>query len=290
MAYPSTITTFITPLAGDTLNSPSHSSIEAAQNTGLTELQTYIGANTGASASIVGTLLYDIKAPDSDGGGHVQSGSKGGTGQTIFTKGDILVAPNSSTLSKLAVGSNNQYPIADTSEATGIKWGSPIRLGAAASVVTVTGNTDETTLFSVTVPTSVLSTANAVRATAYISAYTVAAAVDNLTLRATYGNNTIASVVLTASNASTPSIAGKIVFDLFGNADSSTQRGVVLVELKADRLNPLQNSVLGVDAFRRGTASVNSMSNQAIAVTAQWAASMVGSRLDMDSYVVEKIL
>lgn len=122
MPYPSTLTAFTDPAASDKLNSPSHSSIETNQNTALEELQTYIGVNTGASASVIGTLLYDIKAPDSNGGGHIQTANKGGTGQTSFAKGDLLVASSSSVISKLTVGTTGYVLTADSSQSAGVKW------------------------------------------------------------------------------------------------------------------------------------------------------------------------
>ena len=103
MAYPSTLGTFTDPLASQKLNAPSHSGIETAQNTGIEEIQVFVGT----IASTQGTLVYDIRATDSDGGGHVQSANKGGTGQTLFAKGDLLVASSSSVISKLTVGANN---------------------------------------------------------------------------------------------------------------------------------------------------------------------------------------
>lgn len=120
MPYPSTISTFTTPLATDRLNSPSHSSIESAQNTGLTEIQTFLGTT---NTSALGTIVYDVRSPDSNGGGHVQSANKGGTGQTSFTNGDILVAQSSSVLSKLAIGADGAQLVADSTQALGVKWG-----------------------------------------------------------------------------------------------------------------------------------------------------------------------
>lgn len=46
----------------------------------------------------------------------------GGTGQTTFTKGDILVAANSSTLNKQAVGSDGLVLQADSSQTNGVKY------------------------------------------------------------------------------------------------------------------------------------------------------------------------
>lgn len=120
MAYPSTISTLATPNPTDRLNSPSHSTLHQNENTGITELQTFVGT----LSSTQGTLIYDIRASASDGGGHVQSANKGGTGQTSFNKGDILVATSSSVITKLAVGTDGQALIANSSVAAGVQWGS----------------------------------------------------------------------------------------------------------------------------------------------------------------------
>src|SRR3990167_10005990 len=99
MPYPSTLSSFTDPVPTDKLSTTPHSSIETAQNTGLREVQAFVGT----LSSNVGTLVYDIRGAGSDGGGHVQTANKGGTGQTAYTKGDILVATSSSVLTKLAV-------------------------------------------------------------------------------------------------------------------------------------------------------------------------------------------
>lgn len=134
MAYPSTITTFTNPTSSVYLSAPSHSAIETAQNTDLTAVETFLGVD-GAS-STVGTLIYDIRSPGSNGGGHIQTANKGGTGQTTFNKGDMLVAQSSSVLTKLGVGTDGQALLADSTQATGIKWGLNGGI-SAASVATV---------------------------------------------------------------------------------------------------------------------------------------------------------
>src|SRR3990167_7086900 len=117
--FPSILSVISDPTATNKLNSPSHSSIEQAQNDGIKKLETFIGT----LASAAGTLMYDVRSADSNGGGHVQAANKGGTGQTTFTKGDILVSTSASVLSKLAVGSNEQALLADSAQAAGVKWG-----------------------------------------------------------------------------------------------------------------------------------------------------------------------
>jgi hypothetical protein len=116
--FPSVISTITNPIATQRLNSPSHSSIESAQNDGINKLETFVGT----LSSTQGTLMYDIRAAASNGGGHIQSANKGGTGQTSFTKGDILVATSSSVIAKVAIGNNNDVLIADSTQNAGLKW------------------------------------------------------------------------------------------------------------------------------------------------------------------------
>lgn len=133
MPYPSTVGSFTNPQASNKLNSPSHSSIETAQNTALTEIQTFVGTE----ASTVGTLFYDIRSTNSNGGGHIQTANKGGTGQTAYTKGDLLVATSSSVLAKLGVGSNSQYLMADSNSQAGMQWTSVVAIATLPSVRSV---------------------------------------------------------------------------------------------------------------------------------------------------------
>lgn len=46
----------------------------------------------------------------------------GGTGQSTFTKGDILASPGSNTLNKLAVGTDGFVLTADAASTNGVKW------------------------------------------------------------------------------------------------------------------------------------------------------------------------
>jgi hypothetical protein len=123
MAFPSVISSFTNPAATDRLNSPSHSSIETAQNNELVQIEKVIGVE-GAS-SVVGSLQYFIKSPASSGGGHVQGAAFGGTGQTSFIKGDMFVATSASVISKLAIGTDTQVLTADSTQSSGLKWGAP---------------------------------------------------------------------------------------------------------------------------------------------------------------------
>lgn len=119
--FPSVVSSFTDPLPAQKLNNPSHSAIHSSVNAAVEQLETFIGTLSSAA----GTLMYDIRAAGSNGGGHVQTANKGGTGQTSFTKGDVLVATSSSVLAKLAVGVDGQALLVDSSVAAGVKWGQP---------------------------------------------------------------------------------------------------------------------------------------------------------------------
>src|SRR3990167_2511399 len=173
--WPSTLSSLTDPNAGDRLNSPSHSSIESAQNDALEKLETFIGT----SSSTAGTLIYNIRATTSDGGGHVQAANRGGTGQTSYSQGDILVATSASALARLAVGADNQTLQANSSVASGINWvASPstklyvhnvqFNLASALGVAT--------NFFSTSILGSTLGSNNAIRTTTYFQNYRTEAA------------------------------------------------------------------------------------------------------------------
>lgn len=52
----------------------------------------------------------------------------GGTGQTTYTKGDLLVTPGSTTINKLAVGTDGFLLTADAASTNGLKWAAPAAL------------------------------------------------------------------------------------------------------------------------------------------------------------------
>jgi hypothetical protein len=90
--------------------------------------------------------------------------SKGGTGNTSYTKGDLLVASSSTALSKLGVGTNGQVLRANSSTATGLEWGADY----VGTVTNVSGSgaisvTDGTTTPAISVATASTSVAGVVQ-------------------------------------------------------------------------------------------------------------------------------
>lgn len=303
MPWPSTVSSFNNPLPTDRLNSPSHSSVETAQNTGLTEIQTYLGLTSGANASALGTLIGTVMNPGSDGGGHVQSANKGGTGQTAYSKGDILVATSGSVLTKLSVGTNTQVLTVNSSAAAGINWansGSP-KLSASASIITIpTDGNDETSVLSVTVPGSTLGLSNVIRTTIPINTWDARAATSLLVI-ALYGGGVVGSVALLP--ISRASVYGNIHHTVIANNSSVLQRHFIDVDLVAfdtdntPRPNtvvkfntnfPVQgSSMIAVRTQVMGTSSVASSADQTLGMTFRIAGS--NSKLDTGGHIVEKI-
>lgn len=141
MAFPSTLSTFNRPNASDPLNSPSHSALHNTVSSALGQVEAVLGVR-GAS-SVVGTINSAVFSPGSTGGGHIQGAAFGGTGQTTYSKGDILVAQSASVLGKLSVGADGRTLVANSSVASGMEWGTP-RGGYILSAFNKTGATNST--------------------------------------------------------------------------------------------------------------------------------------------------
>jgi hypothetical protein len=62
--------------------------------------------------------------------------TRGGTNQSTYTKGDILVASGVNTLSKESVGTNGTFLKADSTDSNGVVWASVISTSATRSVTT----------------------------------------------------------------------------------------------------------------------------------------------------------
>lgn len=300
MAWPSIVTTYTNPMPMNTLNSPSHSSIETAQNNSLTEMQTFIGT---MNASALGTLIGTVYNPSSDGGGHVQTVPKGGTGFTSYTLGNLLVANSPSSLSKLAVGLDGQVLKANSSVASGINWVTPTNSTNKIAISTTSSTageniTAETSIFSVTIPGSTLGTSNAVRATLFVSNFMSGGATSSVFLNGNYGGQTVSSIVfLTATPQDSQVSKGKIQFTILANGSSTSQKNIIDLSLIPDRLNTPVNtlannafgSIAGWVGYKSSVASIDSSAPQTMGMTVRFNASGVGTKFTYDGYTIEQI-
>lgn len=89
------------------------------------------------SASASALFTVDITGTITVGAyqGTAVAAAYGGTGQTSYTKGDILVATGATTLVKLAVGANDALLAADSTQTSGLRWNTITYTGTGGIVV-----------------------------------------------------------------------------------------------------------------------------------------------------------
>lgn len=255
MAFPSTFSAFNRPQPTDRLNSPSHSALHNTVSSAVGQLEAVIGL-TGAS-SVLGTIEGDLRSPSSGGGGHIQTAVFGGTGQTSFNKGDLLVGQSNSVLTKVAIGTDLQILTADSNQATGVKWAtSPTgsRVNTNASTITVASTVSQTAFAGASILASVIGINGGVRFTVPITFHQGQTGTTAMSLY--YGANQVASFNLTKPGNNTDA-TGIVDGLLIGAGSSSTQSGYIRATLPG---NP---SMLG---FATGTSSTDANSLQQMQV------------------------
>lgn len=264
MPFPSTLSSFNRPISSDRLNNPSHSALHNTVSSAVGQIEQFVGLSTSSAA---GTLVYDIRSPDSNGGGHIQTANKGGTGQTVYTKGDLLVATSSSVIAKLAIGTVSGDTLrVDANAATGMAWGSPtgVKLTINTTGGSVVSTNVETQLFAASIAGSILGTNNAIRFTGYLSQLTLNNAV--LTLVGKYGNGSIFS--MTTSNPAAVATQQGYIQGIIIGADSVTSQKN-FGHLYATR-GGIGGTASIATAAAYGTSSVQSSAPQELIVTAKW--------------------
>lgn len=265
--FPSIISTISDPAATNKLNSPSHSSIEQAQNDGIKKLETFVGTLSSAA----GTLMYDIRAAASDGGGHVQATNKGGTGQTSYTKGDTLIGSSSSVLTKLAVGSNNQVLMADSAQATGVKWAT---LGSSNTTVVidntatnyVNATADDTTWYSESIPGSTLGATGGIMTKIFFRAIATANTYSPITFRLKYGSNTMVTSSMAGAAFNVGTLYGYVESLITANAATNSQIGSFKLFATT---NVAGATPTFLSAGGNGTSSIESSANQNLILSIQ---------------------
>lgn len=287
MAYPSVLSSLTNPQPTDRLNSPSHSAIETAQNTAILEVERALGTD----ASVLGTIIGDLRNPSSGGGGHVQSANKGGTGQTSYNKGDILVGQSSSVLSKLAIGPDGYIPQANSSVASGINWvpGQTNKIATSASVVVLLNSSNETSVMSASVPGSVLGSGNALRANLFVRHLQSNGLGNSLTFKGIYGNSSVGTIIV-SSIATSASIMGMVSLDIIANASPSVQSGIVRTDLFPPLpINPT-SSFVGMKRMSTAPITEDSGAAKNIGITAKWNTASNDNDLEILGYTIEKII
>lgn len=292
--YPSIISTFNIVSPTDRLNSPSHSALHNSVSSVLTQVQTVVGLST---SSAVGTLMYDVRSPDSNGGGHVQTANKGGTGQTSFTKGDLLVATSSSVIAKLAVSSVlNDILVSDPSQSAGIKWAtnpSSNKIAVSSVTTTVGSSTAETTLLTASILAGTLSTNNAVR----FSAFMINGGFNNsggetITFRARYGTSIVSTATIAPPDTDITGVGGFVTGMIIGNGATTSQKTGISVDLHgsdSENDGQLAVGVSKIVGYGSSIVSINSATDQQFSLTVQFSQNDAATTMTTVFGTIEKI-
>lgn len=286
--YPSTISSFNYPAATDRLNNPSHSALENSQSSVITQIQAVVGLSGDAP----GTIIGDLRSSSSDGGGHVQSANKGGTGQTSYTKGDILVATSSSVLSKLAVSSTaGEFLTVDTSQPGGMKWGaSGTKVYVGSSVVNIDRwqGSVANVLFAASILGSTLGTSNAIKYTGIFNKYNVAVN-ENFTVVVNYGTGSIATIPM-IGGGSVISSGARVEGTIINNNAVTSQLGYArfIASNNFSEDSAFDGATIAMGGAY-GTSSVNSTLNQDLIITGQFAGTGAKNSILTGFFTVEKI-
>lgn len=282
--FPSILTSYTNPTPTSPLNAPSHSGIETAQNSGLSQLEATVGL-AGASSAI-GTLYGDLHSPASNGGGHVQSANTGGTGQTSYNKGDTLIASSSSVLSKLSVGADGTVLQADSTQTSGVKWGGVVANKNTVNSGSVLAGTIPgsvlTTLYASSILANTLSTNNAIRFIGEVRSPTIFN--DNINFSLNYGNNTLVTFTSTAIGSV---LSGTIDGVIMADNGNSNQRGWIRLDVGSRTTGASQG--FRQYATGNGTSSVASTADQALTITAQFVTTGISSSIIAGTFIAEKI-
>jgi hypothetical protein len=289
--FPSVLNSFVRPSATDRLNSPSHSDLHNTVSSALGQVEAVIGVE--GNASVAGTIQFILKSPASDGGGHVQSANKGGTGQTSYAKGDILVAQTTSVLTKQAVGIDGTGLVADSTTATGIRWAaitSP-KVAVSGSIITISSNSAETSIMSVSIPGSTLGTNGAVKARIFFRDINGTGGPSDITFKSLYGNTSIGTIVVgpvVGPNAGV--VNGTIEINLIASNHPSSQIGMMQTDLYGPAPYNPARSVIGGKIYTSYTSQINSDSNQILGLTAKLSNAQPDATFTVTGYTVDKLI
>jgi hypothetical protein len=115
--------------------------------TAVTSINGLGGPTVTLSGGTTG-LSFSVASPNINLTGTLVA-ANGGTGQSTYTKGDLLAATGAAALGKLGVGANDSRLVADSTQATGLRW-QAVSTGWTASTGTATRTAFDTATATVT--------------------------------------------------------------------------------------------------------------------------------------------
>lgn len=283
--FPSSLISFSTKVNGQVIDASDINSPQAE----ITALETKVGVDGSADTT---SLDYLVKNAASDGGGHVQKANKGGTGQTSYTKGDLLVATSSSVLGKVGVGVNDTVLLADSTQTAGVRWANPpgskiSNSGLTSTTTTLQGSSSVFgSIMSVTIPASTLGTSGAIRTKVYFSDFGTGNPGFSILLAACYGNTRVSSVVV-STGAALSSVSGNLEYTIFSAGASNTQTATMLLHLSKNKdRGTFANNPSIMTVYSTGSASEDSSASKTLGIEVVSA----GAEITRSGYTVERLI
>jgi len=190
---------------------------QTAANVGFTPAGTIAATNVQGAIEEVATEAANAT--------NLTSGTvavnRGGTGTTSYTKGDLLAASASTTLTKLGVGTNGQVLRANSATATGLEWGADY----VGTVTSVTGSGAISVANGTTTPA--ISVASASTSVAGVVQLSDSTSTTSSTVAAT---STAVKSAYDLADAALPKAGGTVT----GNINLDTNVGLVFEGTTAD--------------------------------------------------------
>lgn len=170
------------------------------------------------------------------------------------------------------------------------------KANVTTSDTTLASSTSETTILTQSITGGTLSTANALRASCYVTSLQVSGTANTCTIRFKYGATTLVSKVLStnATQGAGTNYAGKIEFVLMGSGATGTQEGVAYINFGSSQ-NAIGNAASSVSGYQAliatnvGTSSEDSTAAKTLAITVQFSNSGGSDNITVTQGMIEKI-
>jgi hypothetical protein len=189
------------------------------------------GANVSATnvQAAIEEVSNETRNADNITGGTLVA-ARGGTGNTSYTKGDLLAASGATALSKLGVGTNGQVLRANSATATGLEWGNDF----VGTVTSVSGSgaisvSNGTTTPAISVASASTSTAGVVQLSDSTSTTSSSVAATSTAVKSAYD----------LANAALPKTGGTVT----GNINLDTNVSLVFEGTTADAFETTLSAV-----------------------------------------------
>jgi len=227
-------------------------------------------SGTPSTANKYVTNNDTTSTPTVDAVVRAQANSKIADGWVGATTAGDTVYSDGTDLQRLAIGTSDQVL---KSTGTAPTWSSNYskKIDVTQSTLSFTNNNTEQTIYSTTIPANSLSTNNLIKMKVYMTVIGGNGSSQQVTFNLKYGSTTIATHVTTAQTLpSSKSFQGFIEGIVMGNSSTSSQKGILFIDLLGQQFFPSGTvSTPVLRAVSSGTASEDSTADKTLSLTIQ---------------------